>query len=189
MVYFEDLFDIGSTGIGFTHDPKKASELPVQGDIANLVWCHQKLAFKMSDSLGGGDNPQVYWFHYPWADPAATDPTHTGFGVRLLPGTVRGPINQMDMTTYYAGAPGTTGYKSTKLKWKNTWLARNKPELLPNNYDKCYYGATVLPSIGHQDAKVAVYDLGMPGPYDNGPQRCGILPGLRRDDLRRTALL
>ncbi|HYF21616.1 MAG TPA: MaoC family dehydratase N-terminal domain-containing protein [Ramlibacter sp.] len=92
-----------------------------------------------------------------------------------LPGTVRGPINQMDMTTYYAGAPGTSGYKSTKLKWKYTHWARTAPEKLPNNYDKCYYGAKVLPSIGHQDAAVAVKDLGMPGPYDNGPQRCGML--------------
>jgi acyl dehydratase len=94
---------------------------------------------------------------------------------QALPGTVRGPLNQMDMTAYYAGAVGTSGYKSTKLRWKNTWLARNQPERLPNNYDKCYYGAAVLPSIGHQDANVAVNDLGMPGPYDNGPQRCGML--------------
>lgn len=92
-----------------------------------------------------------------------------------LPGTVRGPINQMDMTAYYAGAVGTSGYKSTKLKWKYTAWARTAPERLPNNYDKCYYGAKVLPSIGHQDAAVAVHDLGMPGPYDNGPQRCGML--------------
>lgn len=94
---------------------------------------------------------------------------------QALPGTVRGPLNQLDMTAYYAGAVGTSGYKSTKLKWKYTWLARNKPELLPNNYDKCYYGAAVLPSVGHQDRSVAVNDLGMPGPYDNGPQRCGML--------------
>lgn len=94
---------------------------------------------------------------------------------QALPGTVRGPLNLLDMTAYYAGAVGTSGYKSTKLKWKNTWLARNKPELLPNNYDKCYYGAAVLPSVGHQDVNVAVKDLGMPGPYDNGPQRSAML--------------
>lgn len=92
-----------------------------------------------------------------------------------LPGTVRGPINQMDMTAYYAGSVGSTGYKSTKLKWRYTWWARNDPDKLPNNYDKCYYGAKVLPSIGHQDEKVAQHDLGMPGPYDNGPQRCAML--------------
>lgn len=92
-----------------------------------------------------------------------------------LPGTVRGPINQLDMTTYYCGAVGTSGYKSTKLRWKYKHWANNSPEKLPNNYDKSYYGAKVLPSIGHQDAKVATVDLGMPGPYDNGPQRCGML--------------
>ena len=92
-----------------------------------------------------------------------------------LPGTVRGPINQLDMTTYYCGAVGTSGYKSTKLRWKYKHWANTSPDKLPNNYDKSYYGAKVLPSIGHQDAKVATVDLGMPGPYDNGPQRCGML--------------
>ena len=92
-----------------------------------------------------------------------------------LPETVRGPINQLDMTTYYCGAVGTSGYKSTKLRWKYKHWANTSPEKLPNNYDKSYYGAKVLPSIGHQDAKVATVDLGMPGPYDNGPQRCGML--------------
>lgn len=93
----------------------------------------------------------------------------------VLPGTVRGPINQLDMTTYYCGAVGTSGYKSTKLRWKYKHWANTSPDKLPNNYDKSYYGAKVLPSIGHQDAKVATVDLGMPGPYDNGPQRCGML--------------
>lgn len=92
-----------------------------------------------------------------------------------LPGTVRGPLNQQDMTSYYCGAVGTSGYKSTKLRWKYRDWALNSPERLPNNYDKSYFGAAVLPSIGHQDAKVATQDLGMPGPYDNGPQRCGML--------------
>ncbi len=92
-----------------------------------------------------------------------------------LPGTVRGPINQQDMTSYYCGAVGTSGYKSTKLRWKYKHWANTSPDKLPNNYDKSYYGAAVLPSIGHQDAKVATVDLGMPGPYDNGPQRCGMM--------------
>src|SRR5436190_16107130 len=29
---------------------------------------YAKLAFRMSDSAGG-NSPQVYWFHYPWAGP------------------------------------------------------------------------------------------------------------------------
>jgi acyl dehydratase len=92
-----------------------------------------------------------------------------------MPGTVRGPITLMDMTCYYAGAVGTSGYKSTKLKWKYNHWARTEPEKLPNNYDPSYYGASVLPSIGHQDAKIAVSEIGMPGPYDNGPQRIGMI--------------
>lgn len=92
-----------------------------------------------------------------------------------LPGTVRGPINQQDMTAYYCGAVGTSGYKSTKLRWKYRHWANTAPDKLPNNYDRSYFGAAVLPSIGHQDAKVATQDLGMPGPYDNGPQRIGML--------------
>jgi len=93
----------------------------------------------------------------------------------ILPGTVRGPLTQIDMTAYYAGAVGTSGYKSTKLRWKYGHWARNMPDKLPNNYDPSYYGAATLPSIGHQDGKVAVLELGMPGPYDNGPQRIGFV--------------
>lgn len=93
----------------------------------------------------------------------------------VMPGTVRGPIVLMDMTCYYAGAVGTSGYKSTKLKWKYNHWANTDPDRLPNNYDPSYYGAAVLPSIGHQDSKIAVSELGMPGPYDNGPQRIGMI--------------
>ena len=92
-----------------------------------------------------------------------------------LPGTVRGPINRLDMTCYYAGAVGTSGYKSTKLKWTYAHWARQSPGKLPNNYDPSYYSAAVSPSIGHQDEAVATSEIGMPGPYDNGPQRIGML--------------
>ena len=93
----------------------------------------------------------------------------------VLPGTVRGPINQMDMTCYYGGSVGTSGYKSTKLRRIYADYAHNAPEKLPNNYDASYYGAAVSPSIGHQDKAVATEQIGMPGPYDNGPQRIGML--------------
>ena len=92
-----------------------------------------------------------------------------------LPGTVRGPINQMDMTCYSGGAVGTSGYKSTKIRRIYAELARKHPEMLPNNYDASYYGAAVSPSIGHQDKGVATQQIGMPGPYDNGPQRIGMV--------------
>jgi acyl dehydratase len=93
----------------------------------------------------------------------------------VLPTVVKGPINRLDMTCYYAGAVGTSGYKSTKLKWKYAHWARHAPEKLPNNYDPSYYAAAVSPSIGHQDEKIAQDEIGMPGPYDNGPQRIGFM--------------
>jgi acyl dehydratase len=92
-----------------------------------------------------------------------------------LPPAVRGPLNQMDMTCYYAGCPGTSGYKSTRIKLKYADWARNDPDRLPNNYDASYYAPVVSPSIGHQDKRVAQEELGMPGPYDNGPQRIGFM--------------
>lgn len=92
-----------------------------------------------------------------------------------LPGTVRGPITQLDMTVYYQGAAGTAGYKSTKMKAIYQLWARHSPEKLPNNFHPCYYGSDVSPSIGHQNPQVAVNDLGMPGPYDNGGQRTGMM--------------
>lgn len=92
-----------------------------------------------------------------------------------IPTVVRGPINQLDMTCYYAGAVGTTGYKSTKLRFKYAHLARTQPGELPNNYDPSYYAAAVSPSIGHQDVSVAQAQIGMPNAYDNGPQRIGMM--------------
>jgi acyl dehydratase len=92
-----------------------------------------------------------------------------------IPQIIRGPLNRLDMTCYYAGAVGTSGYKSTKLKWKYAWNAKHHPELLPNNYDPSYYAAAISPSIGHQDESVAQSELGMPNAYDNGPQRIGMM--------------
>ena len=137
---------------GLSYEPREKPEY-TQDELDNIMEAHLNEVVRGSKTL--------YWEDVKEGE--------------QLPGTVRGPISQMDMTAYYAGAVGTSGYKSTKLKWKYTNWARTTPEKLPNNYDKCYYGARVLPSIGHQDAAVAVKDLGMPGPYDNGPQRCGML--------------
>jgi alpha-amylase len=48
-VFFEDLFDVGTTGKRFTHLPTSETDLPVRQSIANLIRCHRKLDFK-----GGG---------------------------------------------------------------------------------------------------------------------------------------
>jgi alpha-amylase len=46
QIFFEDLFEIGQNGNRWTHQPTSTSNLPVRGDIANLIWCHQNLNFK-----------------------------------------------------------------------------------------------------------------------------------------------
>lgn len=90
----------------------------------------------------------------------------------LLTPVVKGPLNQITMTVYYAGALATAGYKACEIKWKQWIAAAERPETVPNNYDRTYFSERVLPSLGHQNNDVA-RALGMPGAYDNGHQRTG----------------
>lgn len=46
QVFFEDLFNIGSTGKRYSHLPTNTVDLPIRDDVANVIWCHQKLNFK-----------------------------------------------------------------------------------------------------------------------------------------------
>ncbi|QIX61055.1 T9SS type A sorting domain-containing protein [Hymenobacter sp. BT18] len=46
QIFFEDLFNIGNTGKRYSHSPKSTTDLPVRGDLENLIWCHQNLQFK-----------------------------------------------------------------------------------------------------------------------------------------------
>lgn len=51
QVFFEDLFDLHSTGKRWTHWPTNLAtgatqQLPARDWLANLIWCHQKLNFK-----------------------------------------------------------------------------------------------------------------------------------------------
>lgn len=89
-----------------------------------------------------------------------------------VPAVVKGPIDRITMTAYYAGCIGSPGYKACEVAWKYRDWALNDPGKLPSNYDPSYYAETVLPSLGHQDSDVA-REIGMPNAYDNGPQRCG----------------
>jgi alpha-amylase len=45
-IFFEDLFDVGTTGKRYTHFPDNEADLPVRQSIANLIRCHKKLDFK-----------------------------------------------------------------------------------------------------------------------------------------------
>jgi acyl dehydratase len=90
----------------------------------------------------------------------------------VIPAVIKGPIGRIDMTAYYAGCPGSPGYKSVEMAAKYRTWAVTDPGRLPSNYDPSYFAERVLPSIGHQDAEAA-RELGMPGAYNNGPQRVG----------------
>lgn len=90
----------------------------------------------------------------------------------VVPAVVKGPIGRIDMTAYYAGCPGSPGYKSVEVAAKYRTWAVTDPDRLPSNYDPSYFAERVLPSIGHQDPEAA-HELGMPGAYNNGPQRVG----------------
>lgn len=45
-VFFEDIFDIGTTGKRYSHIPTNQTDLPVRGDLQNIIQAHQTLAFK-----------------------------------------------------------------------------------------------------------------------------------------------
>jgi acyl dehydratase len=88
-----------------------------------------------------------------------------------LPTVVKGPVDQITMTAYYAGCHGSPGYKGCEIAWHYRTWAREDPDRLPNNYDTTYFSEIVLPSLGHQNAAIA-REIGMPGAYNNGPQKC-----------------
>ncbi|MBC7447044.1 MAG: hypothetical protein H7330_03200 [Hymenobacteraceae bacterium] len=46
QIFFEDLFDVGTTSLRFGHQPDNLAQLPIRDDLANLIWCHQNLRFK-----------------------------------------------------------------------------------------------------------------------------------------------
>jgi alpha-amylase len=49
VVFFEDLFDIGTTSKRFSHLPTSATDLPVRNDIVNIIQAHQRLEYKKGD--------------------------------------------------------------------------------------------------------------------------------------------
>jgi acyl dehydratase len=87
---------------------------------------------------------------------------------------VKGPFTRLSMVCYYAGAPGSPGYRTFDAWWRNRHLARTNPEALPNTFDPSYFSGSGVTSMGHHDATVAAA-MGMPGVYDNGNQRVGLM--------------
>lgn len=87
---------------------------------------------------------------------------------------VKGPYTRMSMICYYAGAIGSAGYRAFDAWWRNRDLALNNPDALPNAFDPAYFAGTGISSMGHHDPKVG-QTMGMPGAYDNGNQRVGLV--------------
>ncbi len=46
IIFFEDVFDIGTTSKRWSHLPTNTTDLPLWNDIENISKCHQKLQFK-----------------------------------------------------------------------------------------------------------------------------------------------
>ena len=49
IIFFEDIFNIGTTGKRWSHLPGNSTDLPTWNDIQNIIQCHQKLQFKQGD--------------------------------------------------------------------------------------------------------------------------------------------
>jgi len=46
QIFFEDLFNVGSSSKRYTHRPSNTTDLVMNSDLENLIWCHQNLYFK-----------------------------------------------------------------------------------------------------------------------------------------------
>lgn len=47
--FIEDVFDLGTTGKRYTHLATNTTDLPIRGDLVNIVQAHQALKFKDGD--------------------------------------------------------------------------------------------------------------------------------------------
>jgi acyl dehydratase len=92
-------------------------------------------------------------------------------GDELVP-VVKGPLDQVSMICFYAGALPSVGYQGVELAWRDRQLARDYPEQHPNNYDLSLILDHAPAGGGHMDPNIA-HAVGMPGAYDNGHQRIG----------------
>ncbi|UEG48753.1 hypothetical protein LK994_08895 [Ferruginibacter lapsinanis] len=51
IVFFEDIFDIGTTGKRYSHMPTSETDLPIRKDLENIIQAHQKLNIKDGDQF------------------------------------------------------------------------------------------------------------------------------------------
>lgn len=88
----------------------------------------------------------------------------------VVPQVVKGPLDLITMTAYYAGAIGTAGYRGVETRVRQQERVRNGDPSAPTNLGPEHFLSEPFPSLGHQDAAMA-HAIGMPGAYDNGNQR------------------
>ncbi len=88
----------------------------------------------------------------------------------VLPQVVKGPLDLITMTAYYAGAIGTAGYRGVETRVRQQERVRKGDPSAPTNLGPEHFLSEPFPSLGHQDASMA-HAIGMPGAYDNGNQR------------------
>lgn len=88
----------------------------------------------------------------------------------VIPQVVKGPLDLITMTAYYAGAIGTAGYRGVETRVRQQERVRNGDPSAPTNLGPEHFLSEPFPSLGHQDAAMA-RAIGMPGAYDNGNQR------------------
>lgn len=87
-----------------------------------------------------------------------------------IPAVVKGPLDLITMTAYYAGAIGTAGYRGVETRVRQQERVRNGDPSAPTNLGPEHFLSEPFPSLGHQDPAMA-HAIGMPGAYDNGNQR------------------
>ena len=91
-------------------------------------------------------------------------------GDTLTP-VVKGPLDRIMMTCYYAGAIGCAAvYKGMEIRARFQEQVRNDPDSAPNTLDRWMMLDKTHPALGHQD-DASAQRIGMPAPYDNGNQR------------------
>jgi len=87
-----------------------------------------------------------------------------------VPEVVKGPLDLLTMTAYYAGAIGTAAYRGVETRVRQQELIKTGHPTAPTNLGAEHFLAEPFPGLGHQDVTVA-HAMGMPGPYDTGNQR------------------
>lgn len=61
QLFFEDVFNIYSTGKRFSHLPTSTTDLPVNAAINKIIWAHQVLGFKEGDFKVRSADASAYW--------------------------------------------------------------------------------------------------------------------------------